>query len=70
MNSNKLIAYIVASFIICFVMYIVTAIFFAYQGINLHEEAAGILALIMYFFIPLISLITLDIHAKDLKDLK
>ena len=54
---DKLVINIFTSSIICFVMYLITAIILAYtDNIILHQEGFGILALIGYFIIPFITI--------------
>ena len=62
-KATRLVIYIFLSSCICFVLYLATAILFWYQGINLHQEPAGVLALMGYFLVPFFSFVILEIEA-------
>lgn len=62
-KSSRFVIYIFLSSCICLVMYVITAVIFIYQGVNLHEEAAGVLAMLLYFLVPFLSFIVLEIEA-------
>jgi len=60
MKSEYIILNLLVSSGICLVMYLVTAILFSYDGLYLHHEPVGILALLAYFLVPFISIQALD----------
>ena len=62
-KATRLVIYIFLSSCICLVMYLITAILFWYQGVNLHQEPAGVLAIIGYFVVPFLAFIVLEIEA-------
>ena len=59
----------IASFLsglICLVMYLSTAIIIYYlDGINIHEEPVGALAILLYFIVPFIMIIALKVDKDD-----
>lgn len=61
---ERALIYVFISSIICLVMYLITAILFSYQNVNLHSEPVGLLAIILYFFIPLITIYSLKIEGN------
>ena len=66
MKLDKIVLVTFFSSIICFIMYLVTAIVMTYtDNINLHEEGVGVLAIMGYFIIPFITLYSLDIKEKN-----
>lgn len=66
MKLDRIIIVTFFSSIICLIMYLVTAIVMTYtDNINLHEEGAGVLAMMGYFIIPFITLYSLDIKEKN-----
>lgn len=66
MKLDKIVLVTFFSSIICFIMYLVTAIVMTYtDNINLHEEGVGVLAIMGYFIIPFITLYSLDIKENN-----
>ena len=62
-KATRLVIYIFLSSCICLVMYLITAILFWYQGVNLHQEPTGMLTIIGYFVVPFLAFIVLEIEA-------
>jgi len=62
MDKAKLVMYIFLSGCISLTLYLITAMLFWYQGINLQQETAGVVAIISYFIVPLIAFLVLEIE--------
>jgi len=68
MSEDKIVIIILATSIISCCFYMLTAVILYYvDGLVLHQEPAGILALILYTVVPAITLFSLFGINKDLK---
>lgn len=66
LNFNYLILNIFASSLICFVLYLTTAVVIVLvDGLNLNEMPIGVLALILYFLTPFITIQALDFEGQE-----
>lgn len=62
---EKLITNVFISSSICLVMYLTTAIIIGYvDNININKEGVGVLALMLYFIVPFISIQLIFIEEK------
>lgn len=66
LNFDYIILNMFASVILCFVMYLTTAVVIVVvDGLNINEMPIGILALILYFLIPFITIQILDFKGEE-----
>jgi len=55
-KETYLILNLLVSSAICLAMYLITAILFSYEGLLLHKEPVGVIALMAYFIFPFITI--------------